>query len=127
MANNNQLAHRKVTDYLELPQKVLEYCTFNTLIEVQFNDLVWRGKDRSNQRKGPACTCCDGLKYYKADIRYPGIVFKRNNPNRPETYFAYDGAHRIEKMKDQGIKSALFFEFPSELGMSQYAQFNNLL
>ena len=79
------------------------------LTVIPFNKIYWSMKHHIDYVRDKNCRCCGGLRYEKADIRFPGIVRPYPKNTYGEIWITIDGCHRIQKMLDQGINEGLFF------------------
>tara|TARA_Y100001963_G_scaffold143625_1_gene214735 strand:- start:77 stop:1060 length:984 start_codon:yes stop_codon:yes gene_type:complete len=88
----------------------IEYLLTNDKIEtISFDDIAWKGRDFPNKYRKLRCICCDGLRYRKCDVKYPGILVK-DAPNPYDLrYRMIDGKHRIEKLLNEGYKKWKFY------------------
>ncbi len=91
--------------YLETIQHLL---TKDRLREVLFDDIAFKGKHFTNLR-GPMCLCCDGARYYSAQIKFPGILVEGMENPYGSRYRMIDGKHRLEKRINNGEISSIFY------------------
>ena len=95
------------TYFLEL-DNYKHLLTEERLKKVSFDDIGFKGRHLTNLR-GPMCMCCDGERYYSANIKFPGILVENMvNPYNLK-YRMIDGKHRIEKMINLGMTSSYFY------------------
>ena len=95
--------------------------TEDKLQEVSFDEIAFKGKHFTNLR-GPMCLCCDGARYYSAQIKFPGIIVEGMENPYGSRYRMIDGKHRIEKMIDSGKTSSVFYV----LQLSDYHKFRSI-
>ena len=82
---------------------------------VSFDEIAFRGRHFTNLR-GPMCMCCDGSRYYSANIKFPGIIVENMDNPYNLKYRMIDGKHRMEKMIDRGMTISHFYVLqPSDI------------
>ena len=76
-------------------------------------DIAWLGCDFKKQIE-ENCLCCNGERYKKCDIKYPGIIVQDIPNPFWKKYTLIDGKHRMQKMRANGITQSPFyiFKFP---------------
>ena len=82
--------------------------TQDRLKTVSFEDIAFKGKHFTNLR-GPTCLCCDGSRYYSANIKFPGILVENMENPYNLKYRLIDGKHRMEKMINLGMTTSQFY------------------
>ena len=82
--------------------------TQDRLKTVSFEDIAFKGKHFTNLR-GQTCLCCDGSRYYSANIKFPGILVENMENPYNLKYRLIDGKHRIEKMINLGMTTSQFY------------------
>ena len=76
---------------------------------VNFDDIKWKGKNLTMDKRGEMCICCGGKKYVTCDTKFPGILIKGVSNDSGEKYRMIDGKHRIEKIKYNNIYNSKFY------------------
>lgn len=91
--------------YINLPDLVLP----KEPVELSLFDIAWKGKHLPGKFKGENCICCQGVRYLDCDTSYPGIVVEGINNPYKLPYRLIDGKHRVQRLRDSGEKTGLFY------------------
>ncbi len=69
---------------------------------VSFDDICRLENFQDATYKRECCRCCDGERYFNADISHPGIILRTDRNPLPKPYRLLDGKHRIWAMQAKG-------------------------
>ena len=77
--------------------------TDDRIQSISFDDVARKGMKLPMNERRDNCFCCDGLRYFACDIKYPPIVCMNMINPFNKKYRCIDGKHRIEKMLSKNI------------------------
>ena len=69
---------------------------------VKFEDICRLDYFVDATYKRECCRCCDGERYFNADISHPGIILRTDRNPLPKPYRLLDGRHRLWAMQAKG-------------------------
>lgn len=69
---------------------------------IEFDQICRHEFFRPITTRRECCWCCDGERYFYADISKPGIVLRTDRNPLPMPYRLLDGQHRIWAMQAKG-------------------------
>tara|TARA_B100001287_G_C22634886_1_gene507019 strand:- start:234 stop:1253 length:1020 start_codon:yes stop_codon:yes gene_type:complete len=76
----------------------------NRLKSINHSEICWKGEDNKELKR-------NGSRYSRCDISFPPIVIRDAKNHKNRKYRLIDGAHRMTKMFDKGIKESKFYVF----------------
>tara|TARA_R100000458_G_scaffold1906_1_gene1575 strand:- start:94 stop:516 length:423 start_codon:yes stop_codon:yes gene_type:complete len=95
-------------DYFIDSKDLEQYLIEDNLQTIKHEDIAWISM---NVTEGidETCTCCNGSRYEKCDIKYPGILSLHAPNPYSKKYRMIDGRHRMMKMRKLGITESQFY------------------
>ena len=91
-------------------QELIPFLVKDRLKTIKIEDIGWKGKHWTD-KEAINYRCCDGERYKKCDINFPGILAIDTPNPYSKKYRMIDGKHRIRKMKSIGITHGSFYIF----------------
>ena len=85
----------------------LDELKFKETLIVPHKDIFYYGYNYPANKVGNNCICCNGERYRKCSINFPGILVKGFNPYGLK-YRMIDGKHRLMKLINADIKESKF-------------------
>ena len=69
---------------------------------IKFDDICRLDDFQPATAKRECCPCCNGERYFYADITKPGIILRTDRNPLPKPYRLLDGRHRLWAMQEKG-------------------------
>lgn len=69
---------------------------------IRFSEICRQDQFQPATSKRECCLCCNGERYFDADVSHPGIVLRTDINPLPLPYRLLDGRHRLWAMQAKG-------------------------
>jgi len=104
-----------------------QYLKKRNLKVLKIKDIAYKGMNLRNDFINEYCLCCNGTRYYEANINYPCIVADNVVNPHNKKYRCVDGKHRLYKLKKLGYTEATFFVITKEQFLKSLDHSNSLI